>query len=193
MATTPRSTGKPPSSAASPAPSPNPRHARRAYRAGYTRSAAGDTERPKWLDANDVPPHVQEAYAKGQEDAAARGVPSSPPSADPPSSKRPPRGDSGGASLAKRYRPAVNAPTEAIARRSPVPIAGDAGGFLLGLLGYALVFNFLQGGMPQVRGWLSAKLLNKPYNANANAAGDSARAATAVANARPSTNAVGGT
>ncbi len=40
---------------------------------------------------------------------------------------------------------------------------GDVAGFLLSLIGYALVLNYLEGGPAQVRGWLAAKFLNQPY------------------------------
>lgn len=37
----------------------------------------------------------------------------------------------------------------------------EAAGVLLSLVGYAVGFNFLAGGMPQVRQWFAAKFLNK--------------------------------
>lgn len=36
-------------------------------------------------------------------------------------------------------------------------------GVILGVVVYCMAQNFLEGGMPQVRGWLGAKLVNKPY------------------------------
>lgn len=40
---------------------------------------------------------------------------------------------------------------------------GNGAGVLLGMLGYAVLVNFLHGGPAQVRGWMAAKFLNKPY------------------------------
>jgi hypothetical protein len=60
-----------------------------------------------------------------------------------------------------------------------VSIPGNGAGFLLGLVGYALLVNFMRGGMPQVKGWIGAKFLNKPYQGStveATAGGQSARA-----------------
>lgn len=34
---------------------------------------------------------------------------------------------------------------------------------LLGMVTYAVAINFIHGGWPQVKGWLGAKFLNKPY------------------------------
>lgn len=58
--------------------------------------------------------------------------------------------------------------------RGPAPIS-DGAGFVLGLLVYALVLNFLQGGAPQARGWLAAKFINKPYQQPAKGRGTAAR------------------
>ena len=45
--------------------------------------------------------------------------------------------------------------------------SGDLGGFLAGLLAYALVLNYLRGGPEGVKGWVGAKFLNRPYEAPA--------------------------
>lgn len=48
----------------------------------------------------------------------------------------------------------------------PKPAAdfvSDGSGFLLGLIGYALVLNYIRGGPAAVRGWFAAKFMNKPY------------------------------
>jgi hypothetical protein len=39
-------------------------------------------------------------------------------------------------------------------------VASDGAGFLLGLIGYALLYNYLRWGSSGVRAWLSAKFLN---------------------------------
>ena len=49
------------------------------------------------------------------------------------------------------------------ARSSSGGAAQEGAGFLLGLFAYALLLNYLRGGVPQVKGWLGAKFLNKPY------------------------------
>lgn len=58
--------------------------------------------------------------------------------------------------------PRAAAPRRARSYGAPHAI-NDGAGFLLGLIGYALFINFLRGGPEQVRGWLSAKFLNRPY------------------------------
>lgn len=44
-------------------------------------------------------------------------------------------------------------------------VANDGAGFLLGLLAYALMANYLRGGTPAVRAWLAAKFLNRAGSA----------------------------
>lgn len=39
----------------------------------------------------------------------------------------------------------------------------NGAGFVLGLVLYALVLNYLKGGPAQVKGWIAAKFINKPY------------------------------
>lgn len=41
--------------------------------------------------------------------------------------------------------------------------AESGAGVILGMIGYALVINYLRGGYPAVRGWFGAKFINKPY------------------------------
>lgn len=41
---------------------------------------------------------------------------------------------------------------------------------ILGVLGYAVIVNYLHGGWPQVKGWLAAKFANVPYAPAATAA-----------------------
>lgn len=43
----------------------------------------------------------------------------------------------------------------------PTRLANDGAGFLLGLFAYALLHNYLRGGVPQAKAWLSAKFLNR--------------------------------
>lgn len=39
--------------------------------------------------------------------------------------------------------------------------ASDGAGFVLGLIAYAILANYLRGGVPAVRAWFAAKFLNK--------------------------------
>jgi hypothetical protein len=48
-----------------------------------------------------------------------------------------------------------------------------AAGVVLGGVAYALFLNYLRGGMPQAKGWVLAKLINKPM------------AGASIPNARP--------
>jgi hypothetical protein len=49
------------------------------------------------------------------------------------------------------------------ARRGGGGLVDDGAGFILGLVAYALLVNYLRGGVPAVRGWLAAKFINRPY------------------------------
>lgn len=48
--------------------------------------------------------------------------------------------------------------------------ASDGAGFVLGLIGYALLANYLRGGTPQVRAWFAAKFLNRTSSTGARVA-----------------------
>lgn len=135
----------------------NPRHLRRAYRAGRARGERGDSARPAWLDRNDIAPEWVAAYEQGQADAAPDAAPEG---ASEPTSAPRARRVSGRVGAGSGP---VGSAAQKASRSFPLPIPGDAGGFLLGLIGYALFYNFLQGGPAQVRGWLASKFLNKPY------------------------------
>lgn len=43
-------------------------------------------------------------------------------------------------------------------------VVDEGAGFVLGLVAYALLLNYLRGGIPAVRGWLAAKFINRPYH-----------------------------
>jgi hypothetical protein len=65
-----------------------------------------------------------------------------------------------------------------VVRQTPrLDAVNDGAGFLLGLVGYALLLNYLRGGLPAVRGWFAAKFLNIPYTGEL---GDLAPAAPAA-------------
>lgn len=50
-----------------------------------------------------------------------------------------------------------------VARPGGPGFVNDSAGWVLGLVVYALVLNYLQGGAAQARGWLGAKFINRPY------------------------------
>lgn len=50
-----------------------------------------------------------------------------------------------------------------VGARAPQPIETGAG-FLLGVVMWAVALNWLRGGPAQARGWIMAKLVNKPYD-----------------------------
>jgi len=121
------------------------------YKRGYQDAKAGhDGRRP--LD-----PRLEEYYNAGRD--FARAEDREPAVADEPIAAGEPRPQ----------------PAPARTNAQPGPGAGAAGGapaysfeignqgasFLLGLVGYALVLNYLRYGWPGVTGWLSAKFLNK--------------------------------
>lgn len=65
--------------------------------------------------------------------------------------------------------------------------AASLSSIALGILGYAIAENFLQGGWPQVKGWLGAKFANSPYSSSPSSSGPSSAAApTATVHAFPS-------
>jgi hypothetical protein len=144
---------------------PDVRHQRAAYRLGRFRAERGDTTPPPWLDRNDIDPAWIEAYRQGQADAAAAApepeAEPDPEAAEPTSSTLPRARRASGRTGAGSGL--AGSAARSASRAFPLPIASDAGGFLLGILGYALLYNFLQGGPEQVRGWLASKFLNRPY------------------------------
>lgn len=42
-------------------------------------------------------------------------------------------------------------------------VMATGSGIILGIVGYAILLNWIRGGPTQVRGWMVAKLTNKPY------------------------------
>lgn len=60
-------------------------------------------------------------------------------------------------------RRARRAELTAPARRQARSLVADGSTAVLLLLGWAVLLNYLQGGPGQVRGWLAAKFLNRPY------------------------------
>lgn len=68
-------------------------------------------------------------------------------------------------------RVASNAAMVATGARRPINIAGEGAGLVLGVIGYALVLNYVRGGPAAMVGWVKSKFLNEPYTANLAATG----------------------
>lgn len=64
-----------------------------------------------------------------------------------------------GGSVARSATTAPGATLGILQGKRPATISAG----VLGVLGYALVVNYLHGGWPQVKGWLAAKFANSPY------------------------------
>lgn len=108
------------------------------------------------------------ASAKGAKSAAKRKAPSSAPSSAPADRSTP--SDSDGQGDADRgpnaWSRAGDTSKTIVAVQAPQPIETGAG-FLLGLIAWAIVINLLRGGPAQAKGWILAKLINKPYGGKA--------------------------
>jgi hypothetical protein len=91
----------------------------------------------------------QAAYEAGVEEERARA------SGATSGAARPAARRGGGGATSGAARPA--------ARRGGGGLVDDGAGFILGLVAYALLVNYLRGGVPAVRGWLAAKFINRPY------------------------------
>lgn len=118
------------------------------------------------------------AYKRGQADAAAGR--NEPPfdeelagyysqGHDAASASRP--ADSGQSSpgAAPPTAPASSKPLGGLLGSSSGSKVDSGAGLVLGAIAYALVVNFLRGGMPAVKGWFAAKFLNHPYTGPLNA------------------------
>lgn len=114
---------------------------------------SGTTDRDKLIDAltgMGYPKH--EARAAAHKATPEQDVPE--PVSEPSPAPQP-TAPSGGPSDSGLHLPAF----------SP---GGDAAGFVLGILGMAVIVNYLHGGPDQVRAWLRAKFLNNVSAAGAN-------------------------
>lgn len=69
----------------------------------------------------------------------------------------------GGPPLAPSARPAAAPPAAGRAPTVRVRLPGEAGGFALGLLAWALAVNYLRYGPAGVKGWVAAKFANRPF------------------------------
>lgn len=133
----------------------------RAYRAAYE---AGQGGRPleELGDPAALSPEVVQAWESGNED---RLSPQTPPTGGQDRS-----GQAQAAGAGARTGGLAAGATGRVAARSPLPLSAEPGGFLLGVLGYTLALQFLQGGAGQVRAWLAAKFLNRPAGSSSSGA-----------------------
>lgn len=93
-------------------------------------------------------PDAHQFHSWGGEDAGHPAAPPAEPS--PPSTSD--------------NKPSPPAARNTSSSKASGPIA-EGSGFLLGLIAYAMAINFLRGGPNQLKGWLGAKFLNRPYGA----------------------------
>jgi hypothetical protein len=122
----------------------------RAYAAAYKAGRAG---KPAPDDADEP---TRQAWETGAEDRTA-------PPAEPSNPRSSPaKGSSTSPSPLTRTAGGAS-------RAFPLPIPGEPGGFLLGIVAYTLALNFIQGGAGQVRAWLAAKFLNRVGGASSSA------------------------
>lgn len=117
------------------------KHADAGYGDAYERGKRGEA-----LD-DDADEPTRQAHAAGVEE---RSSASAPPRSGAPG-RRPPNKPKGGSS-----------PLRSLGNVATGKKADTAGGFVLGLLGYALVLSFIREGPHGPVRWLSAKFLNKP-------------------------------
>jgi hypothetical protein len=124
-------------------------------------------------------PGAREAYDFGLEELAEdrRGAPADDGEATGASA---PKGRSASSRIRSAGGDASTGVGKVAALRGP-GLANDGAGFVLGLVLYALVLNYLQGGAGQVRGWMKAKFLNQPWGGAAPAGGGDAGAAVGAA------------
>lgn len=136
------------------------RSAKRAYNAGRKgKGFSMDMADPLSYD------DLRELYEQGRADAEAERAPS--PSSQPTTTELPPTTTELPPSAAPpASTPAGNPPARRPQLGGGAPqVVNEGAGFLLGLIGYALLINFLRGGRAQARGWIAAKFLNRPYGA----------------------------
>ena len=117
------------------------------------------TARPVNLDGGS-PPAGNAAEIARYEALGAQVDTPTPPAATP-STQRPAAKKTPAAPKAPPPPPAAPAPAAA-GSSLPGTDAGSGGvaGFALGLVGMAVLVNFMRGGTPQVRRWFAAKFLN---------------------------------
>lgn len=145
-----------------------PRAAR--LQVGYDQGRRG--EKPSQVVAND--PDLLDAYDEGlsdYEDAQApkkvprQRIPRAPRFADATEAEADDTTTAAPAATTTAT-PADDQGTDGGGARMPnwltgAPSITDGSGLLLGMFGYALAVNFLRGGTPQMKAWVTAKFLNK--------------------------------
>ena len=132
------------------------------------RAAAGDRRRQaayqQGLSGADLdpsyPPDLQDAWEAGRSEAATRArAPQEQILTDEGPGPAPAPSRSGGPGA----RPT-----------STATVSQQGAGLFVGLIAYALLVNYIRGGTPQVKGWLAAKFMNKPYTGGASTASTTA-------------------
>lgn len=136
---------------------------------------------------------MQDAYDRGRTDASAE-----PAETDETDGQAAPAGRSPGrgrrpTSSGSSSSGVVDRAARSASRSFPLPIPSDGGGLILGLILYALGYNFLAGGAPQARGWLAAKFLNRPYGAAPEGTAQPAAASAAGSGGPRTSTSIGGT
>jgi hypothetical protein len=112
------------------------------YRRGYEDGKAGRSEEAPFDDPSAAAVYEQ-GYAAGADDQQAEPEPEPEPKSGV--------GPAVGAGSGSRPKPST----------SRIDVTGEGAGLILGVVGYALVLNYLAHGWPGVTGWISAKFLNK--------------------------------
>lgn len=113
------------------------------------------------------PPAAGKPATRSSASAPAKGRPSAPAPSEGPE----PGADEPRPSLLDEARGRANRTSDRAGqwwrsnpskRSGKQQIAHDTGGLLFGLIVYSLVINGIRYGMPGVKGWLSAKFVNRP-------------------------------
>lgn len=137
---------------------------------------------PTKLDGRGKPPTGEAAQQARYEQLGTEFENPTPPAASPPPKRPAAKAPAPAKAPAAPKDPPPAAPEPArVGSGLPGADAGSGGvaGFALGLVGMAVLVNFMRGGTPQVRRWFAAKFLNVTTGAPA-AGGSATKAAPAA-------------
>jgi hypothetical protein len=143
----------PPTTAPKPTPAPKPKGTH-AQRTGKSKAAAAYTP-PGQLDAEITGKQTARREQGRKRVEERRRVEEPPASEDAESAENAASPAAGGRSL-------PSLPSLPSGGGGPVQTGS---GIILGVVGYAILLNWIRGGPSQVKGWILAKLINKPYDA----------------------------